>query len=50
MIEDVLLQYGVLGAWTVSMLYERYTTQKRILAVIEKNTKVINEISIKRKI
>lgn len=36
MIEEYLLNYGVLGLWTVSLIYERLTTQKRIINVLEK--------------
>lgn len=45
MIEDqLLLNYGVLGVWTLSMLYERYGFQKKMIAVIERNTTALNHM------
>lgn len=41
MIEEPLLAYGPLGLWTISLLYERYITQKKLISVIEKNTAVM---------
>ena len=36
MIEEYLFNYGVLGLWTASLIYERVTFQRRIVAVLEK--------------
>ena len=44
MIEDVLLNYGVLGLWTLSLLYERYRTQKQLKSVIERNTEALIKV------
>lgn len=45
MLEDqLLLNYGVLGVWTISMLYERYGFQKKMIAVIERNTFALNRL------
>lgn len=49
MIEEYLINYGVLGVWTLSLLYERFHFQKRILAVISENTKALNMIRNKIK-
>ena len=38
MIEDALIQYGVLGVWTVSLLAERYYYTTNIRKVVENNT------------
>jgi len=45
MIEEVLLNYGVLGLWTLSLIYDKITFQKQIKAVIEKNTAAINRLT-----
>jgi len=45
MLEDqLILNYGVLGVWTASMLYERYGFQRKILSVIERNTIALNRL------
>ncbi len=41
MIEETLINYGVLGIWTLSLLIDRYKTQKQITTVIENNTKTL---------
>lgn len=41
MIEDALINYGVLGLWTLSLLYERVISQKKIHSIIEKNTEAL---------
>jgi len=53
MIEDVLIQYGVLGIWTVSLLAEKFTTQKtrkesddKIAKLVENNTVALTTTSI----
>ena len=45
MIEEYLINYGVLGLWTLTMLYERYNYQKKIINVIEKNTGVLTVVN-----
>lgn len=47
MIEEVLLNYGVLGLWTIFLLWEKIDFQKKIMDVIKKNTAAINKISKK---
>lgn len=49
MIEDYLLNYGILGLWTCTLLWERYNFQKQMRDVIEKNTDVLNKINKKFK-
>lgn len=44
MIEDYLLNYGVLGLWTASLIYERITFQKQMKKVIEENTLALNSV------
>ena len=44
MIEEALLNYGVLGLWTLTLLYEKYRTQKQMIAVLKKNTDTINKL------
>ena len=53
MIEEVLIQYGVLGVWTVSLLAEKFTTQKtrkesddKIAKLVENNTVALTTTSI----
>ena len=36
MIEDYLMNYGVLGIWTMSLLIEKFRTQKRMTEILEK--------------
>jgi len=36
MIEQYLLNYGVLGLWTMTLIYEKLTFQKRMINVLEK--------------
>ncbi len=43
MIEDALLQYGVLGLWTVSLLSERFIFQNKISKSLDELTKAIKE-------
>jgi hypothetical protein len=46
---DILLNYGVLGLWTISLLYEKFHTQKKLGNVIRDNTKAIRELKEKIK-
>ena len=41
MIEQQLLQYGVLGLWTASLLYEKYKFTQKLINVLDKNNEVI---------
>lgn len=49
MIEQSLINYGVLGLWTLSLMYEKVTFQKQMKTVIERNTEAINKIRMCRK-
>lgn len=44
MIEEYLLNYGVLGLWTISLLYKQYIFDKQLMGVIEKNTEVLSHV------
>lgn len=41
MIEEYLINYGVLGIWTLSLLYERAMTGKETKNVIRANTEAL---------
>jgi len=43
MIEEYLIQYGVLGLWTTSLIIERCRWQKGVTVALNKLTKVIEE-------
>ena len=43
MIEDTLLNYGVLGLWTVTLIIERYKWQKSLTMAVQKLTKAIEK-------
>ena len=43
MIENALLQYGVLGLWTITLLVEKFNHDKHLKAVIENNTTAITK-------
>lgn len=43
MIEENLVQYGVLGLWTVSLLGERYIFQNKLAKSLDSLTKTIRE-------
>ena len=45
MIEDALLQYGILGLWTASLMYEKYNTSKYMKRSIDNNTVAVNKLS-----
>jgi len=36
MIEEYLFNYGVLGLWTVTLIYEKYRFQKQMLDILTK--------------
>jgi len=44
MIEEYLLNYGVLGLWTVSLIFERYKFQREMKELILNNTSVLNKV------
>ena len=41
MIEEALINYGVLGLWTITLLIERYNFQQKLVKIIDDNTKVL---------
>jgi len=49
MIEDSLMNYGVLGLWTLSLITERYYFQKNLGKDMRELTKAINQKFIKTK-
>jgi|TARA_Y100000310_G_C20693411_1_gene823844 hypothetical protein len=44
MIEQYLMQYGVLGAWTLTLLGERYVYNKKMQKMIENNTIALTKV------
>lgn len=38
MIEEQLINYGVLGFWTISLLYDKIKFQRQMKQAIENNT------------
>jgi len=40
-INTILLNYGVLGLWTASLLYDRVTFQKQLKEIIRRNTEAL---------
>ena len=44
MIEDTLIQYGVLGAWTITLLYQQYTNQTKVNQLIINNTQALTKV------
>ena len=40
----MILNYGVLGIWTISLLIDKRTFQKNIGRVIETNTGVLRQV------
>jgi len=45
MIEQQLLNYGVLGLWTLTLLVEKFTKLQKITNVINRNTEALNKNS-----
>lgn len=43
MIEETLLNYGVLGLWTMSLLVKEYNFNRKLLKAINDLTKVIQK-------
>lgn len=44
MIEDYLLQYGVLGLWTASLITEKIIFQKGLTKALQELTEVIKNL------
>lgn len=47
MIAETLLNYGVLGLWTISLIYEKISFQKKLQGVISKNTEMLIKVNDK---
>ena len=47
MIAETLLNYGVLGLWTISLIYEKISFQKKLQRVISKNTEMLIKVNDK---
>ena len=43
-LEAELINYGVLGIWTFSLLIDKYKSQKKMQEVIENNTAILTLI------
>jgi hypothetical protein len=43
MVEEHLIQYGVLGLWTASLIYERFYYNREIKKIIDNNTIAITK-------
>jgi hypothetical protein len=43
--EDFLMNYGVLGLWTITLLYDRQKSLNSMKLTINNNTKAINHVS-----
>ncbi len=41
-----LLNYGVLGLWTLSLLYDKWATNKKFVEAIDNNTRAIRENTV----
>lgn len=41
---ELLKDYGVLGIWTASLLWERYSTQKKMTETIDNNTIAMTKV------
>jgi hypothetical protein len=44
MIEDALVNYGVLGLWTISLLTERYFNNNKMKVVVDNNTTALTKV------
>jgi len=44
MIEETLIQYGVLGIWTLTLLGERYIFNRQMKKVVESNTIALTKV------
>lgn len=47
MIEDALVNYGVLGLWTLSLIVEKLNFQGQIKKIIQGNTDILKELKNK---
>jgi len=45
MIEEILIQYGVLGVWIAYFIFEKKKFQDKATQAIENNTIALNKIS-----
>jgi len=43
-IEDVLLNYGVLGLWTITLLAQQYKQQTKTNELINNNTTALTKV------
>ena len=43
MIEDALMNYGVLGLWTMTLIIERYKWQRSLTTAVNKLTTAIEK-------
>ena len=43
MIEEYLINYGVLGVWTITLLWDKLKSQEKTNKVIENNTRALYE-------
>lgn len=41
MIEEYLINYGVLGLWTMTLLIDKIKFQKKMINVVESNTQAL---------
>jgi len=46
MIESYLLNYGILGVWTATLLVERYKYNKDMKTVIKTNSDVMTKVQM----
>lgn len=44
MIEETLVQYGVLGLWTASLMWEKYKTTNKMLGLLGRIEKKIERM------
>jgi len=42
--EELLLQYGILGLWTLSLMYEKYIDRKEMKVLLTKLNEVMLQI------
>lgn len=45
MIEEQLMNYGILGLWTLSLIIEKYKILNRISVAIDENTEATERLS-----
>ncbi len=44
MIEEALMNYGVLGLWTISLLYQQWKNMTKLTKTIENNTQALTKV------